>query len=356
MNQENRLTGTLQIDHPFVQAPMLGVTTPQMVAAISNAGALGSLPIGNLPADRALTLIQQTKSLTAKPFAVNLFTNKFPAYIDEDTWNAMQVFLEQFAERYELPFQKQAMEGLQFNSYEEQVEILIKENVPVVSFTFGILSDDAVAALHQNNVKLMGTATSVEEAKYLSDKGIDMITAQGIEAGGHRGTFLHEEIPQVGLMALLPQVIAAVDNPVLAAGAIADGKAIKAAITMGAEGVQVGSAFIASNESAGNVTYKKAVQQITGSDTTLTRSYTGRWLRCINNEFIHAVESSGLALNEYPIQQALTAFLRMLHQHKNAIHFLPMLTGQNVRRSSMKGAAEILTDMLKEAELIERAI
>lgn len=352
MNQKNRLTEALEIDHPFVQAPMLGVTTPAMVAAISNAGALGSLPIGNLPADKALALIQQTKSLTAKPFAVNLFANKLPSAINEDTWNAMQEFIEQFAERYELPFQKQTTEGLQFNSYEDQVEILIKENIPVVSFTFGILSDDAITALHKKNVKLMGTATSVEEAMYLSDKGIDMITAQGIEAGGHRGTFLHEKIPQVGLMALLSQVIAAVDKPVLAAGAIADGKSIKAAMALGADGVQVGSAFIASNESAGNATYKKAVQQITGSDTTLTRSYTGRWLRCINTEFIHAVETSGLAINEYPIQQALTAFLRTLHQHKNAMQFLPMLTGQNVRRSSIKGAAEILTDMLKEAELI----
>ena len=251
----------------------------------------------------------------------------------------------------QLKVQKQTIEGLQFNSYEQQVEILIKENIPVVSFTFGILGDDIIVALHKNNVQLMGTATSVEEAKYLSDKGIDMITAQGIEAGGHRGTFLHKEIPQVGLMALLPQVVAGVDKPVVAAGAIADGKGIKAAMALGAEGVQVGSAFIASNESAGNATYKKAVQQITGSDTTLTRSYTGRWLRCINNEFIHAVESSGLAVNEYPVQQALTTFLRTLHQHKNAVQFLPMLTGQNVRRSSMKGAAEILTDMLAEAEL-----
>ena len=351
MNSKNRLTKALQIDYPFVQAPMLGVTTPAMVAAISNTGALGSLPIGNLPPDKTLALIQQTKSLTDKPFAVNLFANSIPGLINEDAWNAMQEFLQQFAGRYELPFQKQTIEGLQFYSYEEQVDILIKENIPVVSFTFGVPNDDAITDLHKNNVQLIGTATSAEEAVYLNDKGIDMITAQGIEAGGHRGTFLHKEIPQVGLMALLPQVIDIVDKPVLAAGAIADGKSIKAAMALGADGVQVGSAFIACNESAANTTYKKAVQQITGSDTALTKSYTGRWLRCVNNEFIQTLESSGLAINEYPIQQALTAFLRTLHQHKNAMQFLPMLTGQNVRRSYMKDAAEIFMDMIKEAEL-----
>jgi nitronate monooxygenase len=247
MNSENVLTEKLHIHYPFVQAPMLNVTTPEMVAAISNAGSLGSLPIGGLSPDKSLALIQKTKSLTNKPFAVNLFANESPSSVDKDTWKAMQAFIEQFVERYELPYQEQAIEALQFFSYGEQVEILIKENIPVVSFTFGILSDDAIDAFHKKGMQLMGTATSVEEAQLLSDKGIDMIAVQGIEAGGHRGTFLHELLPQTGLMALLPQVVNAVDKPVLAAGAIANGNAIKAAITLGATGVQVGTAFITCN-------------------------------------------------------------------------------------------------------------
>jgi nitronate monooxygenase len=350
MKWRNNLAETLHIEYPFIQAPMLGVTTPEMVAAISNAGALGSLPVGGLPAGKTLELIQKTKSLTGRPFAVNLFANQIPSSINKDTWNAMQELIQQFAKQYDLPYQKQTTEGLQFFSYEGQVEVLIKENIPVVSFTFGILNDDSINALHRNGTQLTGTATSMEEARLLSNKDIDIITAQGIEAGGHRGTFLHDNIPQVGLMALLPQVVDSVDKPVLAAGAIASGKTIRAAMALGAQGVQVGSAFIASNESAANTTYKQALQKITGADTTLTRSYTGRLLRCIKNDFIETVESSGLAINEYPVQGVLTAFLRTLYQNKNAKAFLPMLTGQNVRKAPAMGAAEILMDMIREAE------
>jgi nitronate monooxygenase len=353
MNWKNTFTEKLRITYPFVQAPMLGVTTPQMVAAISNAGALGSLPVGGLPPDKTLALIQQTKSLTDKPFAVNVFANTLPSSVDNDIWNRMNELIQQFSERYKLPYKKQTTDGLQFFSYEEQVEILIKEKIPVISFTFGILNDDAIDALHKNGAQLTGTATSVEEANLLSDKGIDIITVQGIEAGGHRGAFLYKDIPQVGLMALLPQVVDAVDKPVLAAGAIADGRAIKAAMTLGAQAVQVGSAFLGCKESAANATHKETLQLTKDTGTVLTKSYTGRWMRCIRNEFTETIDSSGLAIDEYPIQGALTGFLRTLHQNKNATKFLPMLSGQNVRKTSARSASEILMEMISEAEKLE---
>ena len=349
MNWKNILTETLHIDFPFVQAPMLGVTTPEMVAAISNAGALGSLPVGGLPPDKTSALIQKTKSLTGKPFAVNVFANALPFSINQDNWQAMQKLLQKFCGQHELPYQEKTTEELQFFSYEEQVEILIKEKIPVVSFTFGVLSDDSIAALHKNKVQLIGTATSVEEAQLLRDKGIDIITAQGIEAGGHRGTFLHEDVPQIGLMALLPQMVDAIDKPVLAAGAISDGRSIKAAMILGAKGVQAGSAFIACKESAANTTHKETIQHIKDISTVLTRAYTGRWLRCIKNEFIETVNTSGVTINEYPVQGALTGFLRTLHQNKHALEFLPMLAGQNAHKSSTMSAAEILKDMIDEA-------
>src|SRR3954453_16902211 len=167
MNWKNKLTETLHITYSFVQAPMLGVTTPEMVAAISNAGALGSLPVGGLPPDKTLALIQQTKNLTDKPFAVNAFANTLPSSADINTWYAMQELIEQLSKRYELPYQKQTADMSQFFSYQDQIEILIKENVPVVSFTFGILSDEVISALHKIGTQLIGTATSVEEAQVL---------------------------------------------------------------------------------------------------------------------------------------------------------------------------------------------
>ena len=350
MNRKNILTEALHIVLPFVQAPMLGVTTPAMVAAISNAGALGSLPVGGLSPDITLSLIQQTKNCTNKPFAVNLFANDVPASINEHAWNAMQALIEQFAKRYELPYQKQSPEALKFYTYKDQVDIVLRENIPVVSFTFGMLSDDVIEMMHKNGVQLIGTATSVEEAQLLGEKNIDIIAVQGIEAGGHRGTFLHKDLPQTGLMSLLPQVVDAVDKPVLAAGAITDGRSIHAAMILGAKAVQVGSAFIACKESAANTTYKENMGQVGDTDTVLTRAYTGRWMRCIKNEFTETVDASGLAINEYPIQSALTGFMRTLHQHKNANKFLPILTGQNPRNSFDMGAAEILMEMMREAE------
>ena len=352
MKLKNTLTEILSLDYPLVQAPMLGVTTPEMVAAISNEGALGSLPIGGLPPTQALALIQKTKQLTNRPFAVNLFANAGPATIDENVWSQMQALIESFCARYGLAYEPQSYEGRKFFSYEDQVEILCSEKISLVSFTFGVLSDDTINALHKQGMLLIGTATSVEEASFLAGKGIDIITAQGIEAGGHRGTFLREDIPQVGLMALLPQIVDAVDKPVLAAGGIADGRAIKAAMILGAAGVVVGSAFIGCDESAANPKYKALLQQGTDTSTTLTKSYTGRWFRVIDNDFIQTVESSGLPVNQFQVQQLLTGFFRGLHQYKNAEKFLPMPAGQNVRKTTAVDAATIVHDLLREAEWV----
>lgn len=353
MNWKNNLTRKLGIEYPFIQAPMLGVTTPAMAAAISNAGGLGSLPVGGLPSDKILSLIQEIKSLTDKSFAVNLFANKYPSSVDEALWNNMQQLIAQFAVKYGLPYQKQPMQRLQFFSYKEQLEVLLSQKIAAVSFTFGILDDAAIEALHKNGTQLIGTATSAEEARVLSDHGIDMINVQGIEAGGHRGTFLHKDIPQLGLMALLPQIIDVTDKPVIAAGAIANGRSIRAAMMLGAQAVQAGSAFIVCNESAANPTYKATLKMATGTSTVLTKSYTGRWMRCIKNEFTETVDTSGLTMNEYPVQQLFTNFLRTLHQDKNAPAFLPMLMGQNPRKSESKGAAEIMMEMIQEAEQFE---
>ena len=348
MNWKNIFTRKLGIEYPFIQAPMLGVTTPAMAAAISNAGGLGSLPVGGLPPDKVLSLVEETKSLTNKPFAVNLFANQYPSSIDEASWNNMQQLIEQFAGRYELPYLKQPIPLLQFFSYKEQLEILLSQKIAAVSFTFGVLDKDAITALHKNGTQLIGTATSAEEAKVLSGNGIDMITAQGIEAGGHRGSFIHKDVPQVGLMALLPQVIDVTNKPVIAAGAIANGKSMRVAMILGAQAVQVGSAFIACNESAANSTYKAALNNATGISTVITKSYTGKWMRCIKNDFTETVDASGLPTNEYPIQQLLTNFLRTLHEHNNAPSFLPMLMGQNPGKSKSKSAAEIMKEIMHE--------
>ncbi|MBL4677361.1 MAG: nitronate monooxygenase [Mucilaginibacter sp.] len=251
------LKSLLNVRYPIVQAPMLGVTTPAMVASVSNAGALGSLPVGGLSPDRTRELIRATKALTTQPFAVNLFAHEPAKEVNEDEIATMQDFLAELCLEFDISFEKQNPANFKFYYYEDLVNVLLEENIPVVSYTFGQLKPEVIHAFKAKGTVLAGTATSVAEAKLLAQDGSDIITVQGIEAGGHRGSFLdNEPLPQVGLSALLPQVADAVDVPLLAAGGIYNQHTVMAAFALGASGVQVGSLFIAADESAASEAYK----------------------------------------------------------------------------------------------------
>jgi nitronate monooxygenase len=343
MNSDKKLTEMLGIQYPVVQAPMLGVTSPEMVAAISNGGGLGSLPLGGLTAELARKLIRQTKELTDKPFAVNLFTYTIPA-MGYETAEAMALFLKEICTVNDLAYVKPDLDQLHFHSFEEQIPVLLEENIPIVSFTFGYPGDTAIAAFKSRGISLIGTVTSVEEAVLLAGKGIDMLTVQGIEAGGHRGSFLGETVPMTGLFTLLPQIAEVVSTPLLAAGGIYDQRTIAAAHQLGASGVQIGSLFIAADESLASDLYKTSIIQASETGTLLTRAVTGRWMRALRNKLIDLVESSGQVIPEYPIQGSLTAPIRSLAQ-ANA-DFLPMLAGQACSRAVKLPAAEILRKLV----------
>lgn len=350
MNWKNHLTTLLQIDYPIIQAPMLGVTSPEMAAAISNAGGLGSLPVGGLSPKKTHELIQKTKTLTNKPFAVNLFVHTIQQ-IDVPQAEKMIAFLDNIAADYNLDFEKPHIENLQFYSYKDQIDILINENIPIVSFTFGIPDDNSIKLLKEKNIVLIGTATSVEEAKLLEQKGVDAITVQGIEAGGHRGSFIkNEPLPQVGLMALLPQIADTVNLPLLASGAINDGRTIKAAFALGAAAVQIGTAFIASHESSAIPSYKTALAAAADTDTTLTKIYSGRWARGIKNEFIKLIRNSGISIPDYPIQNSLTTSFRAKAQQQDNNQFTNMWAGQSAFGAQQKPAADIFWEMVKSTE------
>jgi nitronate monooxygenase len=350
MEWSNTLTGLLKIKYPIVQAPMLGVTTPAMVAAICNEGGLGSLPVGGLSPEITRDLIRQTKALTNKPFAVNLFVYNIPS-VKKAVADPMQQFLEKLAVDYQANVAQTTSEAFRFYSYSEQIPVLLEEAVPVVSFTFGVLDDPSARVLRDKGVALIGTATCLLEALILSGKGIDIITVQGIEAGGHRGTFVdNETLPAIGLLSLLSLITSQVKQPVLAAGGIMDGKGIKAALALGASGVQMGSAFLASTESAAIPSYKAAVQQASETDIILTKAISGRWARGIRNKLITAVERSGVDIPVYPVQGSLTAPLRAFGQANDQKDFIALWAGQAASKAKAKSTTEIFRELVAGAE------
>ena len=273
MKWNNRLTELLHIAYPFIQAPMLVVTTPQMTAAVSEAGGLGSLPLGYSTAQAARERIRTVKALTQKPFAVNCFAYDPPA-----AGGQASETLRAYFNRYGLPFGP-LPEGDPYPFYTGLLDVILEEAVPAVSFHFGLPAPAVVDRLHARGVVLLATATSVAEARQAEERGLDIVVAQGIEAGGNRGSFSHERLPEVGLVSLLPQVVGAVGLPVVAAGGLMQPKSMAAAFVLGAQGVQLGSFFLRAAESGATASWKAAVQEATDTSTVLTRAWSGRYGR-----------------------------------------------------------------------------
>jgi len=352
MEWKNEFTRLLGITYPLIQAPMLGITTPAMVAAVSNSGGLGSLPVGGLPPEKVTALIREVKGLTQQPFAVNLFTYEPAAQYDRKVFDDMQDFLQFLFGANKLAAPPVNFEEVPFYSWRQQLPALIAAGIRYVSFTFGMPDPDGFALLKGHNIFLMGTATSVAEAMALKAAGVDAIVAQGIEAGGHRGSFLPGELPVVGTMALLPQVIDRVRIPVIAAGGIMDGRGVAAARILGAAAVQTGSIYLRAHESAATPAHKAALAGITDTDTLLTRAFSGRWARGIRNTLITEVEASGLPISDYPYQDALTQAIRKVARELDNTGFINMSAGQAAGKARAWSTADIFAELVRETEAL----
>jgi nitronate monooxygenase len=342
----------LSVTYPIIQAPMLGVTTPAMVAAVANTGGLGSLPIGGLSPAKASELIRATKSKTGKPFSVNLFAHDTTIPADPDAIEHMLDLLETIYKDYAIPFSRPALTNFRFYSFQDQLDVLLHEQIPVVSFTFGLLEPELVAQFKRRGTTVIGTATSVQEAILLEDLGVDAVVAQGTEAGGHRGSFLaNDTLPQIGLLSLLPQVVDAISRPVIAAGGLSDAKTVKAAFMLGAAGVQLGSFFLATDESAASEAYKTAVLTSIDTSTSLTRAFSGRWARGVRNRFMDQIEQSGLAIPYYTYQNSLTANLRAYAQQHNIPDLISLWAGQSAAKSQRGKSGDLLQSLLDQLTL-----
>ena len=283
------LTHALAIDIPLFQAPMAGVSTPALAAAVSNAGALGALGLGASSVAHAREAIHRTRALTDSPFNVNLFCHAPPARdaAAEAAW--LEALRPQFARFGAEPPRGLSEIYTSFCGHQEMLAMLLEERPAVVSFHFGLPDAQAIAALRAKGIRLAATATSLSEAQQAQDAGIEMIIAQGIEAGGHRGIFDAGATDyQTSTLALLQLLRPRIGAPIVVAGGIMDGAGIRAAMSLGADGVQLGTAFLLCPESAADAGYRRALTAPGERRTWLTAAISGRPARCVDNAFCAA--------------------------------------------------------------------
>jgi nitronate monooxygenase len=314
------------IRHPIVQGPMNGASPPELVIAVSRAGALGSLAAALLTPEQILQTSAQIRRAMDCPFAVNLFV--LPSPIPEK-WDLEAALdrLETAHNRFGLP--RGSMPTRFCENFEQQLEALLEAAPPVVSFTFGIISADAIERFHRKKVRVIGTATTVAEAVAWESRGADAVCIQGIEAGGHRATFLGDfEQAGIGLMALLPQVRRAVAVPIIAAGGMADGRGIAASLLLGADAAQLGTAFLVTPEAGIAPPWLDAVFSAQSDSTRITRSFSGRYARGIVNAYMEQMRPFEATFPPYPLQNALTARLRRSAVEAGNADYMSLWAGQ----------------------------
>ncbi len=341
------LTEGLNIRYPIIQAPMAGgVTTPELVAAVSNAGALGSLAAGYMEPENIRTAIAEIRSRTDKPFAVNLFIPQPPSPDPEPIARAHEL-LQPYRQELELPETDTPLDSLP--NFKEQLAVILEEAVRALSFTFGVPQPEELEALRQRGIVALGAATNLLEAITLEESGVDVIIAQGFEAGGHRATFVSPpERSLVGTMALIPLLADHITIPIVAAGGIMDGRGIVAALALGAEGVQMGTAFLACPESGARPEHKEKLLNGTETDTILTRVFSGKPARGIGNRLTEELAARQHELPCYPIQHALTQDIVRAAGERGKPEFMPLWAGQGCSLSTAKPIEELFDAWIEQ--------
>jgi nitronate monooxygenase len=338
--------------YPIVQAPMAGGTdTPEMAAAVSEAGGLGSLGCGYLSPEAIATAIARVRALTSKPFAVNLFALDYTA-LDRDP-APMLALLGPYHRELRLP--PPTLPQVPGHRFADQAAVLLAARVPVWSFTFGIPPADLLAAGKAASILTVGTATTVREAALLAAAGVDAVSAQGAEAGGHRGTFDGDfAAAMVPTAALVRDIVRQVALPVIAAGGIMDGTDVRAALALGAAAVQLGTAFVACPESGASPAYKAAILAAAANptDTTaITRAFSGRPARGLRNRFMAEIDPHIDAILPYPWQNAATRPLRAAAAAAGQADLQNLWAGQGVARARALPAAILLATLARDAGL-----
>jgi len=330
---------------PIIQAPMAGVQGSALAVAVSNAGGLGSLPCALLSLDAMRNELTAIQAQTAKPFNVNFFchTPPTPNVEREAVWRAT---LSQYYKKFGIdPDTIQAGPGrAPFSS--EAADVLSEFKPAVVSFHFGLPSAELLARVKAWGSKILSSATTVEEARWLEARGVDAIIAQGLEAGGHRGNFLSADLStQVGTFALVPQIVQEVNLPVIAAGGIADAKGVAAAMKLGAAGVQIGTAYLLCHEAITSPVHRAALKSESARHTALTNLFTGRPARGIVNFIMKELGAISDATPAFPLAASAIAPLRAQAESRGSGDFSPLWSGQNTSGCKEVSAAHLTQEL-----------
>jgi nitronate monooxygenase len=342
----------LGIELPIIQAPMAGVSTPEMAAAVSKAGGLGSIGVGAVNADAARQMIAAVRSLTDRPLQVNVFCHR-PSRTNaacETAW--LNRLGPEFAHYGTSPPDHLAEIYQTFLTDDAKLAVLLEERPAVVSFHFGLPERSRIEALHNAGIILLATATNLEEGKAVAAAGIDAVVAQGYEAGGHRGVFDPAAADdRLGTFALTRLLVRQLDIPVVAAGGIMDGAGIAASLTLGAVAAQLGTAFIACPESSADAGYRAALFGPAAEHTVMTAAISGRPARCLANRFTAlGATVAPQAIPDYPIAYDAAKALHAAAKAKGEFGYGAQWAGQGAPLARAAPAAELVAILRSEME------
>lgn len=353
MDRENKNEALrrLGVRYPIIQGPFGGgLSTARLVALVSNRGGLGSYGALNLAPEEIGGVVSEIKALTSRPFAVNLWV------VDHDP-GGLQLSQAEFDRVYkifapyfrELGVEKPELPERFHYRFEDQVEALLEAKPPVFSFVFGVPAAPILAECKRRGIVTLGTATSIAEARLLDEAGVDLIVATGFEAGGHRPSFLASaEDSLMGTFALTQLVAQRVQAPVISAGGIVDGRSIRAALTLGAQAVQIGSAFLACEESGATDEHRAILFSDKAQHTTLTRAFSGRLARGVRNRWTDEMASHLGELPPYPIQSWFASQLKPAAVKAGRTDLVSLWAGQASPNLRHRSAAALMDALLKE--------
>jgi len=329
------------VELPIIQAPMAGVQGSALAIAVSNAGGLGSLPCALLSVDAMRAELAAIRAGTVKPFNVNFFCHR-PPVPDQARETAWRERLRPYYDELGVDISRVPAGPGRTPFSHDLVDALNDVKPPIVSFHFGLPAPELLERVRGWGTKVLSSATTVDEARWLEARGVDAIIAQGLEAGGHRGHFLSDDLTtQVGTFALVPQIVKAVRVPVIAAGGIADAAGVAAVMALGAAAVQIGTAYLLCPEATTSEVHRTALGSDGARHTALTNVFTGRPARSIVNRFVREVGPISDLAPEFPLSSAAVGRLRQAAEARGSAEFSPLWAGQNVSGCKPIPAAEV---------------